>query len=45
MVHDFAITERHVVFFDLPVVFDFDLVGQAARSPPSGSPTTARASA
>jgi carotenoid cleavage dioxygenase len=28
MVHDFAITERHVVFFDLPVVFDFDLVGK-----------------
>ena len=28
MVHDFAITERHVVFFDLPVVFDFELVGK-----------------
>ncbi|HMG27995.1 MAG TPA: carotenoid oxygenase family protein [Acidimicrobiia bacterium] len=28
MVHDFAITERHVVFFDLPVVFDFDLLGK-----------------
>ena len=28
MVHDFAITENHVVFFDLPVVFDFDLVGK-----------------
>jgi carotenoid cleavage oxygenase len=28
MVHDFAITERHVVFLDLPVVFDFDLVGK-----------------
>jgi carotenoid cleavage dioxygenase len=28
MVHDFAITEHHVVFLDLPVVFDFDLVGQ-----------------
>ena len=28
MVHDFAITERNVVFFDLPVVFDFDLVGK-----------------
>jgi carotenoid cleavage dioxygenase len=26
MVHDFAITESHVVFFDLPVVFDMDLV-------------------
>jgi carotenoid cleavage oxygenase len=28
MVHDFAVTERHVVFFDLPVVFDLDLVGK-----------------
>ena len=25
MVHDFAITERHVVFMDLPVVFDLEL--------------------
>ena len=24
MVHDFAITERHVIFMDLPVVFDAD---------------------
>jgi carotenoid cleavage dioxygenase len=28
MVHDFAITERNVVFLDLPVVYDFDLVGK-----------------
>lgn len=28
MVHDFAITENHIVLFDLPVVFDFDLVGK-----------------
>lgn len=28
MVHDFGITERNVVFLDLPVVFDFDLLGQ-----------------
>ena len=25
MVHDFAITDRHVVFMDLPVVFDLEL--------------------
>ena len=28
MVHDFMITERNVVFFDLPVVFDLSLLGQ-----------------
>src|SRR5581483_10780168 len=28
MVHDFAVTESHVVFFDLPVVFDMDLAAQ-----------------
>ncbi|WP_248962950.1 carotenoid oxygenase family protein [Sphaerisporangium perillae] len=28
MVHDFAITENHVVWLDLPVVFDLDLLGQ-----------------
>jgi carotenoid cleavage dioxygenase len=28
MMHDFAITERHVVFLDLPVVYDFSLAGQ-----------------
>jgi len=28
MVHDFAITTKHVVFLDLPVVFDLGLVGQ-----------------
>lgn len=41
MVHDFAITERHVVFLDLPVVFDFDLVGKrpfpAAWNPDYGA--------
>jgi carotenoid cleavage dioxygenase-like enzyme len=25
MIHDFALTERHVVFMDLPVVFDLEL--------------------
>jgi carotenoid cleavage dioxygenase len=28
MVHDFAITEHNIVFFDLPVVFDLNLLGQ-----------------
>jgi carotenoid cleavage dioxygenase len=32
MVHDFAITRDHVVFMDLPVVFDLELVG-AGRLP------------
>jgi carotenoid cleavage oxygenase len=28
MVHDFAITDTHVVWFDLPVVYDFSLLGK-----------------
>jgi carotenoid cleavage dioxygenase len=28
MVHDFALTDTHVVWFDLPVVYDFSLLGQ-----------------
>ena len=28
MIHDFAITDRHVVFMDLPVVFDLELAMQ-----------------
>ena len=32
MIHDFAITERHVVFMDLPVVFDLELA-LAGRMP------------
>jgi len=41
MVHDFAITESHVVWFDLPVVYDFRLLGQqpfpAAWKPEHGA--------
>ncbi len=46
MMHDFAITERHVLFMDLPVVFDLEqaLSGRAA-CPITGATTTARASA
>jgi carotenoid cleavage dioxygenase-like enzyme len=29
MMHDFAITERHAVFLDLPITFRLDLLGQA----------------
>lgn len=29
MMHDFAITENHVVWLDLPVVFDIELVGRS----------------
>jgi len=32
MIHDFAITDRHVVFMDLPVVFDLELA-QAGTMP------------
>ena len=32
MVHDFAITDRHVVFMDLPLVFDLELA-MAGRMP------------
>lgn len=28
MIHDFALTERYVVFMDLPIVFDMALAGQ-----------------
>ena len=28
MIHDFALTRSHVVFFDLPVVFDMKMVEQ-----------------
>ncbi|MGI9596983.1 MAG: carotenoid oxygenase family protein [Acidimicrobiales bacterium] len=28
MIHDFAITDRHVIFMDLPIVFDFELALQ-----------------
>ena len=45
MMHDFAITERHVVFLDLPVVYDLSHVRQAAVSRASGNPRSARASA
>ncbi|MFD0886643.1 carotenoid oxygenase family protein [Streptosporangium algeriense] len=29
MIHDFAITENHVVWLDLPVVFDMELIGRS----------------
>ena len=33
MIHDFAITERHVIFMDLPVVFDLELALSGRRLP------------
>ena len=33
MVHDCAITERHVVLFDLPVTFSMEAAGEGARLP------------
>jgi carotenoid cleavage dioxygenase len=33
MIHDFALTRTHVVFFDLPVVFDLDMVTRGLPMP------------
>jgi carotenoid cleavage dioxygenase-like enzyme len=38
MMHDFAITENYVIFYDLPVVFDFDLVTAGSDFPFSWDP-------
>jgi carotenoid cleavage dioxygenase len=35
MIHDFAITERDVVFWEFPVLFDFDLAIQMVSDPKS----------
>ncbi len=32
MIHDFAITDRHVIFMDLPVVFDLELAMQGSMA-------------
>ena len=37
MIHDFAITETDVVFWDLPVVFDLELAIQYINDPTSGA--------
>ena len=37
MMHDFALTERHVVFFDLPVTFDVD-AAETCHARCGGSP-------
>ena len=33
MMHDFALTERYVVLFDLPVTFSMDAAAAAAQLP------------
>ncbi len=33
MMHDFSITENYVIFMDLPITFDIDLVGQGKAFP------------
>jgi carotenoid cleavage oxygenase len=33
MMHDFSLTARHVVIYDLPVTFDLDFVAQGAPGP------------
>ncbi len=38
MMHDFAITENHVIFYDLPVVFSFDKVNAGSDFPFAWSP-------
>ncbi|MGB3234053.1 MAG: carotenoid oxygenase family protein, partial [Mycobacterium sp.] len=34
MMHDFALTSRHVVFMDLPIVFDFDIASSGSGAMP-----------
>ncbi|MEQ1700847.1 MAG: carotenoid oxygenase family protein [Ilumatobacteraceae bacterium] len=37
MIHDFQITERDVVFWDMPVVFDLDLAIEYINNPTAGT--------
>lgn len=39
MMHDFALTERYVVLFDLPVTFSMDAVAAGSRLPYTWNPT------
>ena len=47
MMHDFALTAEHVVFMDLPIVFNLDIAHDAlaATCPTAGTTTTVPASA
>ncbi|GAB3984078.1 carotenoid oxygenase family protein [Actinoallomurus acanthiterrae] len=38
MMHDFALTERHVILYDLPVTFSMDLAAGGARLPYAWNP-------
>jgi carotenoid cleavage dioxygenase len=39
MIHDFALTERYVVLFDLPVTFSMDAVAAGSQLPYTWNPT------
>ena len=46
MMHDFALTAQHVIFMDLPIVFNLDVaVSGDGTCRTAGTTTTARASA
>ena len=38
MIHDFAMTRNHVIFMDLPLVFDLEVALKAACPTPSPTP-------
>ena len=45
MMHDFAASEKHALFLDLPVVFSLEEALKGKACPSTGATTTRRASA